>query len=189
MARLEAGDGTAFEQLAKALTSPDNEARRQAEAFYKQLFEHKPDVGVRYLCCGLSDAKPDMKHFCCVYLRKVRPDQIQQIPSHGVNGRSPCCLLLSSRGWWHSHCSALSVCSRAREVTTCGPGPANARGPDAVLRFNPIDCRCTCFVVRCGSLAQQEPVTSDAAGAIEAILHGQSPCAGSSSDRSLGRLL
>ena len=72
MARLEAGDASAFEQLAKAITSPDNEARRQAEAFYKQLFEQKADVGVRYLCSGLSDTKPDMKHFCCVYLRKVR---------------------------------------------------------------------------------------------------------------------
>jgi hypothetical protein len=72
MTRLEQGDGEAFEQLCKALTSTDNEARRQAEAFYKQLFDTKADLGVRYLCGGLSDEKPDMKHFCCVYLRKVR---------------------------------------------------------------------------------------------------------------------
>ena len=72
MSRLEQGDGTAFEQLCKALTSPDNDARRQAEDFYKTLFDKKADLGVRYLCGGLSDDKPDMKHFCCVYLRKVR---------------------------------------------------------------------------------------------------------------------
>lgn len=69
MSRLEQGDGAAFEQLCKVLTSPDNEARRQAEEFYKQLFDNKADLGVRYLCGGLSE--PDMKHFCCVYLRKV----------------------------------------------------------------------------------------------------------------------
>lgn len=71
VARLEGGDRAAFEQLCQALVSPDNEARKQAEEFYKQLLEHKPDLGVRFLAGGLSDSAVDLKHFCCVYLRKV----------------------------------------------------------------------------------------------------------------------
>lgn len=72
VARLESGDRAAFEQLCQALVSPDNEARRQAEDFYKKLLDHKPDLGVRFLANGLSDSAADLKHFCCVYLRKVR---------------------------------------------------------------------------------------------------------------------
>ena len=71
VARLESGDRTAFEQLCQALVSPDNAARGQAEDFYKKLLEHKPDLCIRFLAGGLSDRSSDLKHFCCVYLRKV----------------------------------------------------------------------------------------------------------------------
>lgn len=89
VSRLESGDRTAFEQLCQALVSPDNEARRQAEDFYKQLLEHKPDLGVRFLAGGLSDDAVDLKHFCCVYLRKVC------FPEH-LHLSSPCCHKMKS---------------------------------------------------------------------------------------------
>lgn len=69
--RLKAGDQASFEQLATALVSRDNDARKQAETFYQQLIEHYPDVGVKFLGAGLSSSASDMKHFCCLYLRKV----------------------------------------------------------------------------------------------------------------------
>lgn len=70
--KLQAGDQLAFEQLANALVSRDNSERKTAESFYEQLVEHHPDVAVRYLGAGLSSSASDMKHFCCLYLRKVR---------------------------------------------------------------------------------------------------------------------
>lgn len=73
LARLEGNDRAAFEELAGALTSQDNAGRKQAEEFYKDLLKHKPDIALRYLVSGLSHANGEMKQFCCVYLRKVRP--------------------------------------------------------------------------------------------------------------------
>jgi hypothetical protein len=74
LARLEGNDQAAFDELAQALLSQDNTARKQAEEFYKELLKHKPDIAVRYLVSGLSHSNADMKHFCCVYLRKVRSE-------------------------------------------------------------------------------------------------------------------
>jgi 3-methyladenine DNA glycosylase/8-oxoguanine DNA glycosylase len=70
-ARLQRHDQSAFETLASALVSQDNNSRKQAEEFYQQLVSQQPDVAVRFLASGLS-SQPDMRHFCCVYLRKVR---------------------------------------------------------------------------------------------------------------------
>eukprot|EP00892_Ulva_mutabilis_P010754 jgi/Ulvmu1/8050/UM004_0287.1 len=94
VSRLENGDRTAFEQLCQALVSPDNEARGKAEDFYKQLLEHKPDLGVRFLAGGLSDSASDLKHFCCVYLRKAvrsqgvwdgcSPETKELVKTHGM---------------------------------------------------------------------------------------------------------
>ena len=71
LARLQNSDASAFEQLAAALVSQDNDARKQAEDFYQQLIAHQPDVIVKFLAAGLSQSL-DMRHFCCLYLRKVR---------------------------------------------------------------------------------------------------------------------
>lgn len=70
--RLTAGDQAAFERLADALTSSqDQDARKQAEELYNQLVEKHPDLAVRYLVAGLGQGE-DMRRFCCLYLRKVR---------------------------------------------------------------------------------------------------------------------
>lgn len=69
--RLANGDQAAFERLANALTSSqDQNARKQAEEVYNQLVEQKPDLAVRYLVAGLEQGE-DMRRFCCLYLRKV----------------------------------------------------------------------------------------------------------------------
>jgi hypothetical protein len=78
-ARLQRGDQGAFEQLASALVSQDNASRKAAETFYQQLLEQHPDVVVSYLGAGLSSSQADMKHFCCLYLRKVR-DKKRALP-------------------------------------------------------------------------------------------------------------
>jgi hypothetical protein len=80
LARLESNDHAAFEELAQALLSQDNTARKQAEEFYKDLVKHKPDITLRYLINGLAHNNADMKHFCCVYLRKVRSGAPDLLP-------------------------------------------------------------------------------------------------------------
>ena len=71
-ARLQNRDPQAFEQLATALVSRDNVARKAAEDFYQQLLSQNPDVVIMFLGSGLSSSQAELKHFCCLYLRKAR---------------------------------------------------------------------------------------------------------------------
>lgn len=70
-ARLQRNDQAAFESLASAMVSSDNNTRKQGEDFYQQMVTKHPDVAVRFLATGLG-GQPDLRHFCCLYLRKVR---------------------------------------------------------------------------------------------------------------------
>lgn len=90
-ARLQNRDPQAFEQLAAALVSRDNAARKSAEDFYQQLLTQHPDVVIMFLGAGLSSAQAELKHFCCLYLRKARSlllslanaiAESQRIPAH-----------------------------------------------------------------------------------------------------------
>jgi hypothetical protein len=75
--RLERNDQSAFEQLAQAMVSQDNSTRKQAEDFYQQLLQRNPDLTLRFLAAGLT-GQSDMRHFCCLYLRKVRAQASQK---------------------------------------------------------------------------------------------------------------